>query len=538
MTRSRLLEAIAGGDVSRVAAMLHPDTAVNPAQGTTPLYRAAVAGHHDIVRLLLEYGADPDRPSGGHDEGLPLCAAACWDHAETVQALLDGGADPDAAEEGGWTALLWAAANGNLESADILLDAGADPGRADDDGDTPLTLAAIFGAYGIVWSLLEHGADPSAPGWDGATPLEIATRLSAVDLEAMLREEVSTRVEGEHTVLVAHGSAPDGTRRITVEARGADGGYSITRQRGHAAVATVLESALGLRPPADVLLRRVLPYRALDEDDETWWAAVHALQSRHDEETFLALARLCESDDPVEREFGVYVLAEFGQETRPGRETLIGQETLIGREPVVGQEPGVGQEPVVGQEPGVARGAGPGRDAGRAPYRDRTLAILRDMARHESEPAVVEALLHAFGHHADQRALPEVLNIVNSPGRKPTVHDPIALAAVLPPDDEDGLATLIRLSECPDDEVRDWATMGIAGLAADSTRIRDALTTRLADRDLTTVAEAARGLAGRGDRRALDGIHRVLCEAGADQDYARDLALEAAQELGLEISGA
>ncbi len=507
MTRSRLLEAIAGGDVARVAAMLHPDTAVNPAQGTTPLYRAAVGGHHDIVRLLLEYGADPDQPSGGHEEGLPLCAAACWDHAETVQALLDGGADPDAAEEGGWTALLWAAANGNLESADILLDAGADPGRADDDGDTPLTLAAIFGAYGIVWSLLEHGADPSMPGWDGATPLEIAARLAAVDLEAVLREEVSARVEGDYTVLVAHASAPDGTRRVTVEARGADGGYAITRQHGHAAVATVLEAALGLRPRADVLLGRALPYRDLDEDDETWWAAVHALQSRHDEETFLALARLCESDDPVEREFGVDVLAEFGQESGFGKQTGLG-------------------------EPGLGRGAG------HDPYRDRTLEILRDLARQETEPAVVEALLHAFGHQADERALPEVLKIVNTPGREPTVHDPIALAAVLPPDDEDGLTTLIRLSRCADDEVRDWATMGIAGLPADTASIRDALVTRLTDRDLTTVAEATRGLAGRGDRRAIEGVHRVLCEAGADQDYARDLALEAAQELGLEISGA
>lgn len=501
MTRSRLLEAIAGGDVSRVATMLRPETAVNPAQGTTPLYRAAVGGHHDIVRLLLEYGADPDRPSGGHEEGLPLCAAACWDHAETVQALLDGGADPDAAEEGGWTALLWAAANGNLASADILLDAGADPNRADDDGDTPLTLAAIFGAYGIVWSLLEHGADPSAPGWDGATPLEIATRLAAVDLEALLRDDVARRAEGGHTVLVAHGSAPDGTRLITVEARG-DDGCSISRQHGHAAIATVLETALGLRPPAEVLLRRVLPYRDLDEDDETWWAAVHALQSRHDEETFQALARLCESDDPVEREFGVDVLAEFGR------------------------QPGFGKE------------RGPGHDAERDPYHDRVLAILRDMARRETEPAVVEALLHAFGHRADERALPEVLKIVDSPGREPTVHDPVALAAVLPPDDEDGLAALIRLSECADDEVRDWATMGIAGLPADTAPIRDALVTRLADRDLTTVAEAAAGLAARGDRRAIEGVHRVLCEADAGQDYARDLALEAAQELGLEISGA
>ncbi|WP_310740291.1 ankyrin repeat domain-containing protein [Microbispora sp. H10885] len=516
MTRSRLLEAIAEGDAARVAEMLHPEApvspvsspvspAVDPAQGTTPLYRAAAGGHHEIVRLLLDHGADPDRPSGGPEEGLPLCAAACWDHAETVQALLDGGADPDAAEEGGWTALLWAAANGNLESADVLLDAGADPGLADEDGDTPLTLAALFGAYGIVWSLLEHGADPAAPGWDGATPLEIAARLAGADLEAVLRDDAAARLGGEHTVLVAHSAAPDGTRRVTVEARGEGartgthtGVYTVARQYGHAAAATVLEAALGLRPPPEELLRRVLPYRDLDEDDETWWAAVHALRGRHDEKTFRAVTRLCESDDPVRREFGVDVLAQFGR------------------------------------DPGHL----PGQDTGHDDRQDEVLGILRDLARRETEPAVVEALLAAFGHRADERALPEVLAIVGGPGREPTVNDAVALAAVLPSGDEDGLAALIRLTECGDDEVRDWATMGLAGLPADTARIREALAARLADRDVTTVAEAARGLAARGDRRALTGVHRVLCEAGAGQGYARDLALEAAQELGLDISGA
>ncbi|GAA0370099.1 hypothetical protein GCM10009530_20250 [Microbispora corallina] len=492
MTRSKLLEAIAGGDLSRVAALLHPDTALNPAQGSTPLYRAAMRGDQEIVRLLLEYGADPDQPSGGDEEGLPLCAAACWNHAETVQALLDGGADPDAREAGGWTALLWAAANGNLASADILLDAGATPDLADDEGDTPLTLAARYGAYGIVWSLLEHGADPSLPGTDGAAPLEIARRWAAADLEAALRAEAAAQVEGECTLLVGRSRAADGTQLVTVEARRPDGsGYGLTRQLGHAAVATVLETALGVRPSAGELLRRVLPYRELDGEDETWWAAVYALRQRHDDETFAAAARLCEGDDPVGREFGADVLAEFGQE-------------------------------------------------GRGSYHERTLPLLREMARREDDPQVLDAVLHALGHHADERALPEVLAVVERPGRRPTVSDAMALAAVLPPDDDEGLAALVRLSECPDDEVRDWATMAVAGLAADTPRIREALAARLGDPDPATAAEAAHGLAARGDRRAIEGIHRVLCETRrlpGDQSYARELALEAAQELGLEISG-
>lgn len=506
VTRSRLLDAVANGDMARVAAMLRPGIVLNPAQGTTPLYRAAVGGHHDIVRLLLEYGADPDQPSGGEEEGLPLCAAACWNHAQTVQALLDGGADPNARERDGWTALLWACANGHLESADILLDAGADPDVADDDGHTPLTLAARFGAYGIVWSLLEHGADPALPDSAGRSALEIARRCSSMDLETVLREEIAAQVGGDHTVVTSRRTGPDGTRLITAQASCPDGGgFTISRQYGHAAIATCLENAMGVRPPITELIERVLPYREIDEEDETWWAAVHALQRRHDDETFEAVARLCGGGTPVEREFGADVLAEFGQDTD------------------------------------------------RDPYHDRALEVLRDMARRESDPRVVEAVLHALGHLADERALPEVLNIVNRPGRTPTVNDPVALTAVMPRDGEEGVAALIHLSENADPEVRDWATMGIAELAADTPPIREALAARLDDSRLTTVAEAALGLASRGDRRAIGGIHRVLCEARGDQpgersdgraggdghgeqDYACDLALAAAGELGLEIS--
>ncbi|MBP2705660.1 ankyrin repeat domain-containing protein [Microbispora sp. RL4-1S] len=480
------MNAIAGEDVARVSAMLRPGASLNPAHGTTPLYRAAVGGCPEIVRMLIEYGADPDQPSHAAGEGLPLCAAACWDHAQTVRALLDGGADPDAREDGGWTALLWAAALGNLESADELLDFGADPDLANDEGDTPLTLGARFGAYGVVWSLLEHGADPYLRGTGGASALEIARRWAGADLEAALREEVAAQLD-DGVVLVSRGRARDGTRLVTVEGHDRDGGFAAARQCGHAAVVTVLEIATGVRPPAEELIARVLPYRNVDEDDETWWAAVHALQRRHDDEALAAAARLSGSDDPVDREFGVDVLAGFG------------------------------------------------RDPWHAPWHERSLAILRETAVHEDDPRVLEALLRALAHHADERALPQVLRIVRRPGREPGVNDAMALAAVVPAGDEDGLAALVRLTRHPDGEVRDWATMGLASLPADTPEVREALAARLADRDLDTVAEAARGLGTRHDRRAVAGIHRVLCESGDGDDYARELAAEAAQDLGIEL---
>ncbi|WP_245655880.1 ankyrin repeat domain-containing protein [Microtetraspora fusca] len=486
MTYRELLHAVSEGDVDGVRRMLHPDTDLNRAPGTTPLYRAALHGDHEMVRLLLEYGADPDQASGGKDEGLPLCAAASWNHWETVQALVDGGADPNAAEAGGWTALLWAAAQGHLRSADILLDVGADPDAADEAGTTPLTAAARFGAYGVVWSLLEHGADPALPDGAGDTALDIARRWSAVELEAELRDEVTRHAEPGWAIMVAKDHAADGTELITAEARDAKGdGFRTARQRGHAAITILLEEALGLHTPAEELVARAAPYLDLDEDGETWWAAVHALQKRHDEETFEAAAELCDSGDPLDREFAVDVLAQFGY------------------------------------------------DADVRPFRERSLAILRRMAHAETEAKVVDALLSAIAHHADAEALPEVLEILDRPGRRPSCKDAMALAAVLPPDDEEGLARLVRLTEEDDAEVRDWATMGLAGLDADTPRIREALAARLADRDITTVAEAARGLAERGDRRAIGGIHRVLSET--DDDYARDLALEGATRLGLEI---
>ncbi|NRQ30503.1 ankryin [Nonomuraea sp. NN258] len=432
-------------------------------------------GDSETVGKLLAAGADPNALSAGEDEGLPLCAAAAWDRAEVAAALLAAGADVDGRENGGWTALLWAAANGHAETATVLIEAGAGLDTANDDGDTPLSLAARRGALGVVQVLLTSGADHEKYDGDGDSPLDIAVDWVGVHLESALLDQIEQ--EGWEYV-VARQYAKDGTELVTVAGRSADGEQSeqVQAQRGHAAIATLLEDAAGVYTPVDQLVARALAHRDTDEDAETWWIVADTLGRRADDETYEALARLCLSEDAREREFGVDAIAQFGV-TEDGK-----------------------------------------------PYLERTLPLLQKMATTEGNPQVLRSVLAALGHQGDPRALPQVLDILGRPGHKRTMTDAIALADVLPPDHAEGLALLVEMTGDDDTEVRDWATSGLAGLSADTPQIREALAARLGDADLRTVAEATRGLRARGDERAAQGAERVLAES--DDDYARNLVTE------------
>lgn len=436
------------------------------------LYRAALNGETDTVGKLLAGGADPNRPSEGEDEGLPLCAAAAWDRYDTAQTLLAAGADVNGREAGGWTALHWAAANGQRATATLLIEAGADVDAANDDGDTPLTLAARRGALGVTQELLQAGADVAKFDGDGDTPLDIAVDWVGVHLESALLDQIE---QEDWDYVVSRQHAKDGTELVTVTGRSPDGSDAeqVQAQRGHAAVATLLEEAAGIATPVERLVARAVAHRDVDEDAETWWVVADTLRRRGDEETYDALARLCVSEDAREREFGVDAIAQFG---------------------------------VTEDE---------------KPYRERTLPLLLKMVTTEGNPQVLRSVLSALGHQHDPRALPAVLDIIRRPGHRRTMTDPIALADVMAPDDEEALALLIEMTEDESWDVRDWATHGLAELQADTPRIREALAARLTDPNLTTVAEATHGLAVRGDDRAAQGAERVLAES--DDEYARGL---------------
>ncbi|KAJ5131966.1 hypothetical protein N7448_006124 [Penicillium atrosanguineum] len=89
----------------------------------TPLCVAAMMGHEDIVRLLLDRGVDPNFIDPNGD--VPLRLAAMNNRSGVISLLLERGAWIDFVDLDGKTALCHALSNGSHEATIILLNAGA-----------------------------------------------------------------------------------------------------------------------------------------------------------------------------------------------------------------------------------------------------------------------------------------------------------------------------------------------------------------------------------------------------------------------------
>lgn len=89
----------------------------------TSLAYAARNGRSEIVRTLLDMGADPDWPDAGGHTALHL--AARYGRTDVVKLLVERGADVNAAAEG-WAPWMFAARNGHAEIVALLRDAGSD----------------------------------------------------------------------------------------------------------------------------------------------------------------------------------------------------------------------------------------------------------------------------------------------------------------------------------------------------------------------------------------------------------------------------
>lgn len=232
------------GDLDRVRELLNQDPALSNRLSEyvagyigsgAPLMNAAARGHLEVVKLMLERGADPNLPEEGvAPRGHALYSAAANGHYEIAKLLLEHGAYPNPEVESSADALSRAVMNSDQRMIDLLCSYGAsravhllayygdvktaaavfaaNPALADDP--EALSNAASEGQEAFVrlllryqpdlpkrltfpaWAvgaktralnelLFQHGMDPSQPDWLRITPLHQFARKGDVENAAL-----------------------------------------------------------------------------------------------------------------------------------------------------------------------------------------------------------------------------------------------------------------------------------------------------------------------------------------------------------------
>lgn len=147
-------------------------------------------GDFHAVSLFLEAGFQPDSRD---KHGVPLLVLAVrHKHKGLVELLLGRGADIDLpAEDRGYTALMDAAANGNLEILEFLLGRGASTALVSKDGQTALIIAVGRNDAAMAKILIEAGADPDVADKLGLSARKYAKLFHNKDMIPLFEEAPS-----------------------------------------------------------------------------------------------------------------------------------------------------------------------------------------------------------------------------------------------------------------------------------------------------------------------------------------------------------
>src|SRR5207237_4178538 len=110
-----------------------------------------------------------------------LDAAESGDHAAAMRLVGPKGANVNATTADGSTAVMYAAANDDLDLVRALIKAGANVKLKNQFGTSAITEAAIIGSAPVIDALLKAGADPNTKNPEGETPLMVVARSGKLE---------------------------------------------------------------------------------------------------------------------------------------------------------------------------------------------------------------------------------------------------------------------------------------------------------------------------------------------------------------------
>ena len=160
-----LMDAVNKNDAAAVKKLIAQGVNVSELDSNqdAPLVMAAYKGYNEIVKLLLEAGADVKAVDPGM-KATALHAASYAGRAEAAKLLIQYKIDID--KQGpynGYTALHDAIWQNNVDTAKVLIDAGANLTLQSNSGQTPLDFAKAKNASKIVAMIEQRMAEDQKP---------------------------------------------------------------------------------------------------------------------------------------------------------------------------------------------------------------------------------------------------------------------------------------------------------------------------------------------------------------------------------------
>ena len=162
--------------------------------GSTPFIRASQSGDTELMKLLLQYKADPKIATNFGDTALTAAGGIGWvpgvtyersvkENVEAIRLLLDLGLDPNAANNDGRTALMGAAMKGRNDAVLLLVQRGAD--LAQKDRGSRDTDKATSSAAGHRWQAIDYA--------DGLVRVGVQSAVEYPETSALIRKLMEER---------------------------------------------------------------------------------------------------------------------------------------------------------------------------------------------------------------------------------------------------------------------------------------------------------------------------------------------------------
>lgn len=186
-----LLLAVQEDNIECATALIRSGANVNFHSGGTldkyPITIAAERNHSDMVRMLLEQGANPN--AADNVDGLQaIHYAAKNGNIEMLESLIQYGAKADSIAEGSLTPLVLAAGEGHTDMVKKLLSLGVSPNQGKNFiGNSALAAACLSGNLSVVKALLEAGADINSSNKQGENAYDIAHNHEKEDILSILQ---------------------------------------------------------------------------------------------------------------------------------------------------------------------------------------------------------------------------------------------------------------------------------------------------------------------------------------------------------------